>query len=100
MTQDATPTPAVVRRLDSTAAMAMADLAAIFEDLQTTLRCCERLVSELASGEAEPDDLSGDLIVQLPGQQGGQLELPNVLFAEWKVKQVADLMKTRPIVTE
>jgi hypothetical protein len=44
--------------------------------------------------------LSGDLIIQLPGQQGGQLELPNVLFAEWKVKQVADLMKTRPIVTE
>jgi hypothetical protein len=38
--------------------MAMADLAAIFEDLQTTLRCCERLVSELASGEAEPDDLT------------------------------------------
>ena len=35
----------------------MADLAAIFEDLQTTLRCCERLVSELASGEG-PDDLT------------------------------------------
>jgi hypothetical protein len=58
MTQDVTPTPAVVRRLDSTAAMAMADLAAIFEDLQTTLRCCERLVSELASGEGKPDDLT------------------------------------------
>jgi len=58
MPQDVTPTPAVVRRLDSTAAMAMVDLAAIFEDLQTTLRCCERLVSELASGEAEPDDLT------------------------------------------
>lgn len=58
MTQDVTPTPAAVRRLDSTAATAMADLAAIFEDLQTTLRCCERLVSELASGEAEPDDLT------------------------------------------
>ena len=57
MTQDATPTPAVVRRLDSTAAVAMANLAAIFEDLQTTLRCCERLVSELASGDAGPDDL-------------------------------------------
>ncbi len=58
MPQDETPTPAVVRRLDSTTAMAMADLAAIFEDLQTTLRCCERLVSELASGEAEPDGLT------------------------------------------
>jgi hypothetical protein len=58
MTQDVSSTPAVVRRLDSTAAMVMADLAAIFEDLQTTLRCCERLVSELASSEAEPDDLT------------------------------------------
>jgi hypothetical protein len=58
MIQDVSPTPAVVRRLDSTAAMVMADLAAIFEDLQTTLRCCERLVSELASSEAEPDDLT------------------------------------------
>ena len=58
MPQDVTPTPAVVRRLDSTAALAMADLAAIFEELQTTLRCCERLVSELASGEAEPDGLT------------------------------------------
>ena len=38
--------------------MAMADLAAIFEDLQTTLRCCERLMSELAAGEAKPDDLT------------------------------------------
>jgi hypothetical protein len=38
--------------------MAMVDLAAIFEDLQTTLRCCERLVSELASGEDEPDGLT------------------------------------------
>lgn len=44
--------------------------------------------------------LSGDLIVQLPSQQGQQLELPNVLFAAWKVKQVADLMKTRPILAE
>ena len=58
MTQNVSPTPAVVRRLDSTTAMAMADLAAIFEDLQTTLRCCERLVSELASIEAEPDHLA------------------------------------------
>ncbi len=58
MTRDVTPTPAVVRRLDSTEARALADLAAIFEDLQTTLRCCERLVSELASGEAEPDHLT------------------------------------------
>ena len=36
----------------------MADLAAIFEDLQTTLRCCERLGVRAGFGEAEPDDLT------------------------------------------
>jgi hypothetical protein len=55
MTND-TATPAAVRRLDTPDALALADLAAIFEDLQTVLRCCERLVSELASGD--PDDLT------------------------------------------
>jgi hypothetical protein len=54
MTND-TATPAAVRRLDTPDAQALADLAAIFEDLQTVLRCCERLVSELAS---EPDDVT------------------------------------------
>lgn len=48
--------PAVVRRLTSPAALALADLAALFEDLQTVLRCCERLVSELEADE--PDDLA------------------------------------------
>jgi hypothetical protein len=55
MTND-TATPAAVRRLDTPDAQALADLAAIFEDLQTVLRCCERLMSELAS--ADPDDLT------------------------------------------
>jgi hypothetical protein len=55
MTND-TATPAAVRRLDTSDALALADLAAIFEDLQTVLRCCERLVSELAS--SDPDDLT------------------------------------------
>jgi hypothetical protein len=55
MTND-TATPAAVRRLDTPDALALADLAAIFEDLQTVLRCCERLMSELASGD--PDDLT------------------------------------------
>ncbi len=50
--------PAVVRRLTSPAALAMADLAAVFEDLQTVLRCCERLVTELDAGRPEPDDLA------------------------------------------
>ena len=53
MTND-TATPAAVRRLDTPDAQALADLAAIFEDLQTVLRCCERLVSELASEPGRP----------------------------------------------
>ncbi len=59
MTRDVfTARPAAVRRLDTPAALALADLAAIFEDLQTVLRCCERLVSEMGSGRGDPDDLS------------------------------------------
>lgn len=52
----ASAVPKVVRRLKSPAALALADLAAVFEDLQTVLRCCERLVTELAADE--PDDLA------------------------------------------
>jgi hypothetical protein len=55
-----TDTPSAVRRLETPVAIALADLAAVFEDLQTVLRCCERLVSQLAAGaadEGEPDDL-------------------------------------------
>lgn len=55
MTNDV-DTPAAVRRLDTPDALALADLAAIFEDLQTVLRACERLMAELASGN--PDDLT------------------------------------------
>lgn len=40
--------PTVVRRLDGTSARALADLSARFDDLQTVLKCCERLVTELA----------------------------------------------------
>lgn len=59
MTNDVdTVTPAAVRRLETPDALALAELAAIFEDLQTVLRCCERLVAELGSGSGEPDDLS------------------------------------------
>ncbi len=51
----ATP-PTAVRKLKSPASLALADLAALFEDLQTSLKCCERLVSELAT--PEPDELT------------------------------------------
>jgi hypothetical protein len=44
-----------VRRLDDPAAAALAGLVEVFEDLQTLLRCCERLVTELAvQGEPDP----------------------------------------------
>lgn len=46
--------PTTVRRLGTPAAQALADLASIFNDLQTVLRCCERLVQELAG---RPDDV-------------------------------------------
>ena len=52
----ATESPRSVKRLASPAATALADLAAIFEDLQTTLMCCERLVGALAS--PRPDDVT------------------------------------------
>jgi hypothetical protein len=57
MTNDIDTAPlAAVRRLDTFDALALADHAAIFEDLQTVLRCCERLVSEL--GSPRPDDVA------------------------------------------
>jgi hypothetical protein len=48
------PRPAEVRELTSPAALALADLAGIFEDLQTVLRCCERLMAILAGGASAP----------------------------------------------
>lgn len=48
--------PGVVRRLHSPAALALGELAAVFDDLQTALRCCERLVEQLAADT--PDDLA------------------------------------------
>lgn len=53
----ATEQPTTVRELETPAARALTDLAAIFDDLQTVLRCCERLVAELDAPSSEPDDL-------------------------------------------
>lgn len=47
-------TPRTVRRVGSPAAAALADLAAIFDDLQTVLLCCERLVTALNVPEPDP----------------------------------------------
>lgn len=43
---------------------------------------------------------SGDLIVQTTSGQSVQIILPNVLNAARKVSEIADLMKTRPVVRE
>lgn len=53
----ATAPPAAVRRVETAHATALAELAATFEDLQTVLRCCERLMSELATPIGGPDDV-------------------------------------------
>lgn len=49
--------PTAVRQLEMPAASALADLAGMFEDMQTVLRCCERLVSELSDADGEPDEV-------------------------------------------
>jgi len=48
--------PSVLRRLETASATSLLELLASFEDLQTVLRCCERLMSEL-TGDGEPDDI-------------------------------------------
>lgn len=55
MTEAGTDTaPSAVRRLDGTEAEQLAGLAAVFDDLQYALRCCEHLVGVLA--QPAPDD--------------------------------------------
>jgi hypothetical protein len=49
-TQGAAP-PKTARQLVTPAALALSDLAAIFDDLQFVLRCCEQLLAELGRGE-------------------------------------------------
>lgn len=53
-----TATPSTLRRLDSPAAVSLVRLMSAFEELQTVLRCCERLVSDLDGKAGEPDDLA------------------------------------------
>lgn len=52
--------PASVRQLQTPAALALGDLAAIFEDLTTVVGCCQLLLAELAQ-EARP---SNPLVVE------------------------------------
>jgi hypothetical protein len=46
--------PSSVRRLDGDEATELAGLAAVFDDLQYALRCCEHLVGALARPDADP----------------------------------------------
>ena len=43
-----------VRRLDGSEAVELGTLAAVFDDLQYTLRCCEHLVGVVARPDADP----------------------------------------------
>jgi hypothetical protein len=45
--------PNIVRRLDGNEAAELAGLAAVFDDLQYALRCCEHLVGALARPDAD-----------------------------------------------
>lgn len=53
-TAPAATAPRTVRRLDGPEAAELAGLAAVFEDLQYVLRCCEHLVTALGSPDTGP----------------------------------------------
>lgn len=84
--------PTAVRHLETPAASALTDLAGMFEDMQTVLRCCERLVSELSNTEGEPDDLIVETLWTtallcygrcfMPGQRGMALTEDDVKAIE------------------
>lgn len=50
----ATAAPSTVRELDLPEAVELATLAAVFEDLQYVLKCCEHLVAALGSPDSGP----------------------------------------------
>jgi hypothetical protein len=53
--------PSTVRRLDGPEAGELASLAAVFEDLQYVLRCCEHLVTALNSPDSGPVRVDTDM---------------------------------------
>lgn len=61
---DAVPTS--IRRLDGADAARLARLVGAYDDLQTVLRCCERLIAALAEGGARgpANDGEGDVVVE------------------------------------
>jgi hypothetical protein len=77
-TQGAAP-PTSARQLVTPAALALADLAAIFDDLQFVLRCCEQLLTELGRDQDRDEVLVESLWVSAlcsyarcfrPGERG------------------------------
>lgn len=59
----ASPAPPVnLRKVETPAAAALAALAATLDDLQMVLRCCERLMAELAPRPAGPDIVAVEAI--------------------------------------
>jgi len=52
--------PSTVRRMDGDEAADLAALAAVFEDLQYVLRCCEHLVTALGGPESGPVQVQRD----------------------------------------
>ncbi|MEO8888896.1 MAG: hypothetical protein ABI301_05795 [Jatrophihabitantaceae bacterium] len=56
-TPTATAPQPTVRRLESPSALKLVALVTTFEELQTVLRCCERLIAALAAEGGAPDDV-------------------------------------------
>jgi hypothetical protein len=40
---------------------------------------------------------AGDMIITVPNQ-GVTIEMPNVLFIDRRLREIADLMKTKPVI--
>lgn len=55
---------ASIRRLDSEEASDLAGWCSVYDDLQTTLRCCERLVDELAQSARDPAGHPDEALVE------------------------------------
>lgn len=54
---ETTSPPTSIRRLDTKDAARLARLVMAYDDLQTVLRCCERLMAMLDNGGDGPDDV-------------------------------------------
>jgi hypothetical protein len=66
MTPDtSTALPTEFRQLTSPAAGELTNLLSIFQDLQTVLSCCERLVADLGAAEPDPVAIEGSWSVAL-----------------------------------